>query len=124
MNNNLNVIQQISKNYNLTQEQFNSLIMQYQNDTRESTLIEKEVMNTCDFYRFQNNLTATINNTNPLPEGKNYYVTAFDKNSNLYLQPVSIEVTNHEKEEVLVDNIFKGYIWRCIHSKLFQFSSV
>ena len=109
MNNNLNLIQEMSKNYNLTQNQFNNLLAKYQNDTRDTNVINKELSETCDFYHFQNKLLTTINNTNPLPEGKNYYVTAFDKNSNIYLQPVSIVVTNTEKQEILVDNSFKGY---------------
>ena len=109
MNNNLDLIKEISKNYNLTQEQFNTLITKYQSDTRDKSLLEKELLNTCDFYKFHNNLNQTINNTSSLPEGKNYYVTAFDKNSNIYLQPVSITVTNPETSEVLVDNTFKSY---------------
>ena len=109
MNNNLNLINQVSKNYNLTPEQFNLLTAKYQNDTRDNITIQKELNNICDFYRFQNSLNTTITNTAPLPQGKNYYVTAFDQNSNLYLQPVSITTTNPDNSEVLVDNNFKGY---------------
>ncbi|MEE3343592.1 MAG: hypothetical protein VZS44_05840 [Bacilli bacterium] len=109
MNNNLNLINQISKGYNLTAEQFNLITTKYQSDTRDQNIIIKEITNTCDFYRFQNNLKNIIANTPALPEGKNYYITAFDQNSNFYLQPVSIAVTNPEKSEVIVDNSFKGY---------------
>lgn len=109
MNNNLNLINQISKNYNLTPEQFNGLTVKYQNDSRDKIIIEKELINICDFYRFQNNINRNIANAPLLSNGKNYYVTAFDQNSNLYLQPVSISVTNPETSEVLVDNSFKGY---------------
>lgn len=109
MNNNLNLINQISKNYNLTPEQFNGLTVKYQNDSRDKMIIEKELINICDFYRFQNNINRNIANAPALSNGKNYYVTAFDQNSNLYLQPVSISVTNPETSEVLVDNSFKGY---------------
>ena len=109
MNNNLTLIQKVSRDYNLNQQQINDLVEKYQNDEREAGQIEKELMTSCEFYRFQNRLLNIINNTSPLPEGKNYYVTAFDKDSNMYLQPVSIAVTNPEKEEVLVDNSFKGY---------------
>lgn len=109
MNNNLNLINQISKNYNLTPEQFNGLTVKYQNDSRDKMIIEKELINICDFYRFQNNINRNIANAPLLSNGKNYYVTAFDQNSNLYLQPVSISVTNPETSEVLVDNSFKGY---------------
>ena len=109
MNNNLNLINQIGKNYNLTAEQFNLLTAKYQNDNREQAVLVRELNNVCDFYRFQNNLKNVIANTAPLPEGKNYYLTAFDQNSNLYLQPVSINVTNPINSEVLVDNSFKGY---------------
>lgn len=109
MNNNLNLINQIGKNYNLTAEQFNLLTVKYQNDTRDIMTIQKELTNVCDFYKFQNNLQAIITKTPPLPAGKNYYVTAFDQHSNLYLEPVSITVTNPEKSEVIVNNSFKGY---------------
>ena len=109
MNNNLNLIQQISKNYNLTQEQFNTIAARYQNDTRDISTLEKDINSTCDYYRFQNKLLQTINNTSPLPQGKNYYVTAFDANSNLFLQPVSVALTNPETNEVIVENSFKGY---------------
>lgn len=109
MNNNLNLINEISRNYNLTPEQFNLLTVKYQNDTRDTITIQKELNNICDFYKFQNNLNKTIENTAPLSPGKNYYVTAFDQNSNLYLQPVSISITNPENSEILVDNSFKGY---------------
>ena len=109
MNNNLNLINNISKNYNLTQEQFNLLVTKYQNDTRESSIIEKELTNICDFYKHQNKINKTIIDAPLLEEGKNYYVTAFDQNSNIYLQPVSITITNPETNEVMVDNTFKGY---------------
>lgn len=109
MNNNLNLINQVSKNYNLTPEQFNLLTVKYQNDSRDTLTLQQELNNVCDFYKFQNNLTKIITNTPPLPQGKNYYVTAFDQNSNLYLQPVSITLINPETSEVLVDNSFKGY---------------
>lgn len=109
MNNNLNLINQMGRNYNLTPEQFNHLTVKYQNDTRDMLTIQKELTNICDFYRFKNNLNNTIARTPPLSNGKNYYVTAFDQNSNIYLQPVSITITNPETSEVLVDNSFKGY---------------
>ena len=109
MNNNLNLINQIGKNYNLTAEQFNLLTSKYQNDNRDQNILIKELNNVCDFYRFQNNLKNIVAKTPPLTDGKNYYVTAFDKNSNFYLEPVSITVTNPLNSEVLVDNSFKGY---------------
>ena len=109
MNNNINLINQIGKNYNLTAEQFNLLTTKYQNDNRDEHTLTRELNNICDFYRFQNNLKNSISKTPALPAGKNYYVTAFDQNSNLYLQPVSITVTNPNSSEVMVDNSFKGY---------------
>lgn len=109
MNNNLNLINQIGKNYNLTSEQFNLLTSKYQNDNRDQNIIIRELNNICDYYRFQNNLKNIISNTPELTEGKNYYVTAFDQNSKFYLQPVSIAVTNPLNSEVIVDNSFKGY---------------
>ena len=109
MNNNLSLINKIGNNYNLTPEQFNLLTTKYLNDPREKVVIEKELTNLCDFYRFKNNLALTINRTPPLKSGKNYYVTAFDRNSQFYLEQVSIAVTNSETSEVIVDNSFKGY---------------
>lgn len=109
MNNNLNLINQVGRNYNLTAEQFNLLTVKYKDDNRDPITIERELTNICDFYKFHNNLQSTIKKTPPLSNGKNYYVTAFDQNSNFYLQPVSVVVTNPETSEVLVDNSFKGY---------------
>ena len=109
MNNNLSLINKIGNNYNLTPEQFNLLTTKYLNDPREKVVIEKELTNLCDFYRFKNNLALTINRTPTLRSGKNYYVTAFDHNSQFYLEQVSIAVTNPETSEVIVDNSFKGY---------------
>ena len=109
MNNNISLINQIGKNYNLTAEQFNLLTSKYQNDTRDQAILVKELNNICDFYHFKNNLNTIIKNTKPLETGKNYYVTAFDQNSKFYLEPVSINVTNPINSEVLVNNSFKGY---------------
>lgn len=109
MNNNLNLVNSIGKNYNLTQEQFNTLNAKYQNDTRDATVIQKEITNICEFYKFKNSQNSIIMNTPNLTNGNNYYVTSFDQNGNFYLQPVSITVTNPEKSEVTVNNTFKGY---------------
>jgi hypothetical protein len=109
MNNNLKLINKMGKKYYLTPEQFNLITVKYQNDTRDYTTLEKELTNICEFYRFKNNQNITITRTPPLTNGNNYYVTAFDQNSNLYLEPVSITLTNPEKSEILVNNSFKGY---------------
>ncbi len=108
-NNIVNRINEIAREYNLTQEQVQTLTRKYQTDPRDKGKIEQEIKNTCGFYQHQNKLANAINMTKPLEFGKNYYVTAFDKNSNIYLQPVSVVVTNPETSEVLVENTFKGY---------------
>ena len=36
-------------------------------------------------------------------------VETFDQNSNIYLEPVSINVTNQATSEVLVENTFKAH---------------
>ena len=110
MNNNLNLVNNIVRNYNLTGEQFNMLTNRFANDTRDQSIIENDIKYLCEFYRFKNNLDQNFKNAKPLENGKNYYVTAFDQNSNMYLQPVSINVTNSETNEVTVDNSFKGYL--------------
>ncbi len=109
MNNNLSIIQETVKSYNLTPEQYNEITARYQNDTRDINQLKQDLTSTCDYYAFQNRLLSSINNTAPLPQGKNYYITTFDQNSNIILQPVSITITNPETNEVLVDNSFKGY---------------
>ncbi len=105
----VNLINEITQKYQLTKEEYNSIITKYQTDTRDIKTIEREVEQLCSFYQYQNKLTNIINQTPPLETGKNYYVTAFDKESHFYLQPVSVTVTNPETSEVLVENIFKGY---------------
>ena len=109
MNNILNLINNICGKYGLTQEQGNELINKYQSDVRNIDVISKEIENVANYYMHQNKLSITIQNTPSLNPGKNYYVTAFDNNSNLFLQPVSVTVTNPESSEVLVENTFKGY---------------
>lgn len=110
MNNNIaNLITEIASKYALNPTEINDIIAQYQNEPRDINMITKEIEKTCQFYSYQNKLTAIINNTKNLEPGKNYYLTAFDQNSNLYLQPISITVTNPETSEVLVENTFKGY---------------
>ena len=109
INNVVNLINSISPNYGLTKEQVNELIVKYQNDTRNIENIKHEIENIANYYMHQNKLAFTIQNTPSLNPGKNYYLTAFDSNSNIYLQPISITVTNPESSEVLVENTFKGY---------------
>lgn len=109
INNVVNLINSISPKYGLTKEQVNELIVKYQNDTRNIENIKHEIENIANYYMHQNKLAFTIQNTPSLNPGKNYYLTAFDSNSNIYLQPISITVTNPESSEVLVENTFKGY---------------
>jgi len=133
-NNVVNMINEITKKYVLTQEQYNSIVEKYQNDPRGKDRLEKEIESTCNFYQYENKLTSVINQTPSLTPGKNYYVTAYDVNSNLFLEPVSVTVTNPETSEVLVENTFKGYqkhtgvddieIAICQIGKLFNFDIV
>ena len=96
INNVVNLINSISPKYGLTKEQVNELIVKYQNDTRNIENIKHEIENIANYYMHQNKLAFTIQNTPSLNPGKNYYLTAFDSNSNIYLQPISITVTNPE----------------------------
>lgn len=110
MNNNIeNLINEITKNYDLTAEERNILVNKYQYDTRNINIITQEMKNIADYYKYQNKLANQISLTEPLPPGKNYYVTAFGTDNHVYLQPVSVSVTNPDTSEVLVENTFKGY---------------
>ena len=109
VNNIVSLVNTISAKYGLSREQSNELATKYQNDTRNIENIKREIENTANYYMHQNKLAITIQNTPSLNPGKNYYLTAFDSNSNVYLQPVSVTVTNPESSEVLVENTFKGY---------------
>ena len=108
-NNIINLINEIVFKYQLTQVQMQDIITKYHNDTRDINIIRKEIEKLSSFYQHQNMLNSIIANTPSLEPGKNYYVTAFDNNSKLYLQPVSVTITNPENSEVLVENTFKGY---------------
>ena len=119
MNNNQNLINQIGKNYGLTNEQFNLLITKYQNDQRDSQTITKELTNICDYYRYQNVLKKAVDIAPQLENGKNYYITVFDSSSNIYLQPVAITVTNSETSEVLVDKVAKSRFSSKTSTRLF-----
>ena len=104
----INILNETTQKYRLTQEEYNIIYQQYQNSTKQPDILKKEIDNIGDFYYHQHKLKEAISKTPPLPEGKNYYVTSFDEKSNIVLQPVSITVTNPETSEVLVENSFKG----------------
>lgn len=108
-NNVMNLINEIAFKYQLTQVQTQDIITKYHNDTRDINTIRKEIEKISSFYQYQNRLNNIIATTPNLQPGKNYYVTAFDNNSHLFLQPVSVTVSNPENSEVIVENTFKGY---------------
>ena len=107
-NNVMNLINEIAYKYQLTQVQTQDIITKYHSDTRDINTIRKEIEKTSGFYQYQNKLNNIIASTPALETGKNYYVTTFDNNSNLLLQPVSVTVSNPENSEVIVENTFKG----------------
>ena len=107
-NNVMNLINEIAFKYQLTQVQNQDIVTKYHNDNRDINTIRKELEKISGFYQYQNKLNNIIANTPNLQPGKNYYVTAFDNNSNLFLQPVAVTVSNPENSEVIVENTFKG----------------
>lgn len=107
-NNVMNLINEIAYKYQLTQVQTQDIITKYHSDTRDINTIRKEIEKTSGFYQYQNKLNNIIANTPNLQPGKNYYVTAFDNNSNLFLQPVAVTVSDPETSEVIIDGTFKG----------------
>lgn len=109
MNNNiLNLVNSIAKNYQLTPTESQILINKYQNDTRELKIIENELRNFADYYHHKNIQNNIITRTPALSHGNNYYVMAFDNNSNTILEEVSLTIINEEKNEVMINNNFKG----------------
>ena len=104
----VNIIREVATKYGLTQNQVNEIYQRYQNNPNQPNNIKNEIDDLGNFYYHQNKLIIMQNQTQPLQPGKNYYITTFDKNSNIYLQPVSITVTNPETSEVLVENTLKG----------------
>jgi len=110
MNNNIvNLINGVANKYGLTTVEVNELSNRFQNDNRNIEIVQREIENMSNYFYYQHKLVNVINNASPLQLGKNYYVTAFDTNSNMYLHPVSISVINAETSEVVLDNSFKGY---------------
>ena len=105
----VNLINSIASNYGLSTSEVSELSNKFQNDNRNLELIQREVQNMASYYQYQHRLVQVINNTKSLEVGKNYYVTAFDSNSNIYLHPVSVSILNSDTSEVMVDNNFKGY---------------
>ena len=103
------ILNENKEKYNLSQEEIQELTTKYQNDARDITAIKKDLEKLGSFYQCKNRQTAIINSTPNLEQGKNYYVTAFDNDGQFYLQPVSVNVTNPENSEVVIDNTFKGY---------------
>lgn len=110
MNGNIiSLINEIAFKYQLTQMQIQTITTKYHSDTRSINIIQKELENLGSYYQHQNKLATAITNAQSLSSGKNYYITAFDAHSNIFLQPVSVTVTNPDTAEVLVENTFKGY---------------
>lgn len=110
MNNNIvNLVNMVAEKYKLNINEVNEIMKKYQNDNRNFDIIQREVENMASYYQYQYRLLSVVNNTKPLDVGKNYYVSAFDNNSNFYLHPVSVSVINSETSEVMVENNFKGY---------------
>ena len=107
-NNVINLINEISAKYQLTQMQMQSLITRYHNDNRDLGVVKKEIIRSGGFYQIQNRLNTIINNTPQLSPGKNFYLSTFDSTGHLVLQPVAINVTNPETNEVLVDESLMG----------------
>lgn len=105
----MNVINDLASMYKISPTQLNELQAKYQNDPRDINVLKKEIENACKFYFYQNKIDIMIKNTKDLGAGKNYYVTAFDSSSNMYLQPVAVTTINNETSEVLIENSFKGY---------------
>ncbi len=110
MNNDIvNLVSFFANKYSLNSSEVNELTLKFQNDGRGIEFIKKDMENMANYFYYQHILGVSFNNTKPLDLGKNYYVMAFDNNSNIYLHPVSVTVVNAENSEVMVDNNFKGY---------------
>ena len=105
----VSILNEIAKKYSLSQEEYNDIYSKYQNTTKPETTLKTEIDDLGNFYYHQHKLKEMVQKAPTLSDGKNYYVTAFDNNSNIYLQPVSVTVTNPASSEVMVENTFKGY---------------
>lgn len=110
INNNLiNMINTTANKYKLTKEETNQIFQLFQNSPKDAETLQKEIEDTGNYFYHQHKLNEMCASAKPLEQGKNYYVTAFDQNSNIYLEPVSITVTNSATSEVLVENTFKAH---------------
>ena len=110
INNNLiNMINITANKYKLTKEETNQIFQLFQNSPKDAETLQKEIEDTGNYFSHQHKLNEMCASAKPLEQGKNYYVTAFDQNSNIYLEPVSITVTNSATSEVLVENTFKAH---------------
>jgi len=110
MNNNIvNMINLFAEKYKLNSNEVNEISNRFRGDNRSLEIIQREIENMASYYQYQHRLSSVIINTKSLDIGKNYYVTAFDSNSSIYLHPVSVSIINTETSEVMVDNSFKGY---------------
>lgn len=110
INNNLiNMINTTANKYKLTKEETNQIFQLFQNSPKDAETLQKEIEDTGNYFYHQHKLNEMCASAKPLEQGKNYYVTAFDQNSNIYLEPVSITVTNSATSEVLVENTIKAH---------------
>ena len=109
MNNNIiNLINNIVETNNLSTLESQELITKYQNDTRDIQIIEKELNNYVNYYKYQSIKNKIIINTPPLTGDNNYYIMAFDNNGNIMLEGINLNIINPETQEVTINNNFKG----------------
>ena len=109
MNNNiLNLINNIGETHNLSQTELQELTTKYQNDTRDIKIIEKELNNYANYYKYQNINNNIIKNTPQLTGDNNYYIMTFNSNGNTVLEGINLNIINPETQEVIINNNFKG----------------
>ena len=103
------IIRQAATKYGLNQTEVNTIYQNYKDSPKKIEDLSKEIVSISSFYFYQHKLENVKQTTPNLEQGKNYYLTTYDSNGNIYLQPVSVAVINAEKSEVIIENTFKGY---------------
>lgn len=111
MNNNIvNLVNEVSSKYSLNSGYQKALMEKFQNDNRDINTISHEVYMYASYYRYQDIINGAISVTPPLSNGHNYYIRTFDNNGKIVLQGVNVSSINNEKNEVMINNLFKGNV--------------
>lgn len=109
MNNNIgNLVNEVSSRYGLGPDYKQVLLNKFATDSRDINTISNELNIYASYYRYQSIINNAIRVAPPLSDNNNYYISTFDNSGKMVLQGVNVTDINKDKNEVMINNLFKG----------------